>query len=242
MPGHLKRAAATTFLSVTFVVGLPVAGHACHEGSFEQRINAASTLVADGSPVSALDCYQSLYTETDQFQSILLEERFYWEYHDALLKAASADPKRRSEYLQTATDVSDSYIDWYAKLNEDDRAVLQSKGMNRISNMLFDIGSTLEKLHYRDDILQYFEHMATHPEFFSQRSLLVWERTLLAFPDLGRERSYTEVRNQIAHDREIAAHWRAYWVFLQGLRKVRDMKRVAQDEIDKLRPILSTFA
>ncbi len=242
MPQVSLRTPAKILLILTPLLSFPVPALACR-GTFERAIDEASDLVSRGSPVAALSCYEHLYNSPDLRlnQSARLEERFYWEFQDALLQAADADPTNRSRYLERATDVSDTYVAWFTERDPNDKEQLQKRGQNRISNVLFAIGSAFEAMKDRERLLDYFERVGTHPEFFSPRSLVIWERTLRSFPNLDRERPDTEVREEIGSDFRIAEHWRAYRDFLRRLRGVPQMRRVADTSLAKLRPIFITL-
>ena len=237
------RAPARMVLILTVLLCLSIPARACHEGTFEFVVDEASDLVKHGSPVSALACYELLYSSSElwQNQSVPLEERFYWEFQDALLQAANVDPNNRSKYLDRATDVSDTYVAWFEGLDPEDKALLQTRGQNRVSNVLFSIGSAFEAMKDREGLLNYFERTAGHPEFFSPRSLAIWERTLRLLPNLDREMPDTEVRAEIGRDVQIAEHWRAYREFLRGLRRVTPMKHLADTSLTKLQPIFSAL-
>ena len=218
--------------------------HCCQDGTLTQRVNEASTLVQNGSPVAALLCYEATESSATlrQNDSTLVEERFWFEYHDAAQQAAALVPNKRNFYLERVVDIADSYAQWYRDLDDDSRESLEKARRNRISNVLFDMASAYEALGRKSDLLDMLEEYTEHAEFFSPRILRVWEKTLRSFPTYDRERVDWEIIADVQRDGQFSSHWKTYRDFLPGFARVRNMKRESQKAQARLRCIFDSLS
>jgi hypothetical protein len=224
-----RQACLVASLGLVLLVMVPIRAQGCQQGSLLARVNEASLLVANGSPVAALVCYDAIASSEVLLQndSPLVEERFWFEYHDAALQAASLVPDKRDFYLARVIDVGDSYAQWYRTLDDDSRQQLAGHHQDRLSNVLFDTASAYEALHQKDDLLGLLEQFTDNPESFTPRIVRLWERILRSSPTYDRDHLDKEIISYVRSDETLRLHWKTYQAFLTGFAKVKNMKREA---------------
>jgi hypothetical protein len=231
------------YLAGMVILAASLPARACRNGPLLDRVNEASELVASGSPVAALVCYETTAASEAlrQNDSPSLEERFWFEYHDAAQQAATLIPGKRDFYLGRVVDIADSYIQFYRLLDQKSLQNLTKNHQDRISNVLFDMGNAYEALHQNEELLNLFESYADEPAMFTPRIRRLWEKTLRSLPRYDRERTDDEIVHDVQQDEKIALRWKTYRDFLQGFAQIRNMRRESEQAQARLRRILAAL-
>jgi hypothetical protein len=133
--------------------------------------------------------------------------------------------------------VAKRYIQWYSELIPTNRAKFDR---DRITTVVFTLSQFSVGLNKWSDVATNYEEFSSdHPEYFSPRSIDVWEKALRFSSQYEIQLNDAQATQALKEDGDLKAHWQQFESFLEAFQQVPNMRIYALGKLQVVHNILS---